>query len=96
MPTQHGFEQGVLRGPAGRFELDMLTALKERPDLLQALGLGLLHDESHRPQLAPSGARLPAQLPPSAFLCWNGPWLQARPVLETTPGPACGRAGLAH
>ena len=31
VPAQHGLEQGVLCGPAGRFELDMLTALQERP-----------------------------------------------------------------
>ena len=36
VPTQHGFDQGVLPGPAGSFELEMLTALKEPPDQLQA------------------------------------------------------------
>ncbi len=66
VPAQHGLEQRVLRGPAGRFKLDILTALQERPDLLQAQGFGLLHDDSHRPQLelGPSEASLPAQLRP--------------------------------
>ena len=69
VPAQHGLEQRVLRSPAGSCELDILTALQKRPDLLQAQRFGLLHDDSHRPQLAPSEARLPAQPTPLCSSC---------------------------